>query len=100
MAVHGWRLALVVFSLGGVPGVGRREEKSGTGSGSRLFNLILYPHLDNFGEYTLRNEAALITSFNADWALRLASIWERDSDPAEDVGKNDLRTSVNLQYTF
>ncbi|KIH76477.1 Putative salt-induced outer membrane protein YdiY [Geoalkalibacter ferrihydriticus] len=61
---------------------------------------ILYPHLEEGGEYTLRNDAALITSLSANWSLRLNNIWERDSDPAPGVKKDDSKTTVALQYSF
>jgi len=63
-------------------------------------HLILYPQFESVGDYTLRNEVALITSFGSSWAIRFSNIWERDSDPAEGVKEDDFRTSANLQYTF
>lgn len=63
-------------------------------------SLILYPQLESFGEYTLRNEAALITSLGKSWALRLSNVWERDSDPAENVKQDDFKSSLSLQYSF
>ncbi|WP_429886482.1 DUF481 domain-containing protein [Geoalkalibacter halelectricus] len=62
--------------------------------------LILYPHLEDGGEYTLRNDATLITSLGSAWSLRLGNIWERDSDPAPGVKKDDFRTTLALQYSF
>lgn len=62
--------------------------------------LIIYPHLEDFGEYTLRNDAAIITSLSSSWSLRLGNIWERDSDPAPGVKKDDSRTTLSLQYSF
>jgi putative salt-induced outer membrane protein YdiY len=61
---------------------------------------ILYPHLEDLGEYTLRNDASLITGLGSAWSLRLGNLWERDSDPAPDVKKDDFRTTVSLQYSF
>ncbi len=62
--------------------------------------LLLYPQLESFGDYTLRNEAAMQTSLGGAWSLRLANVWERDSDPAEEVKKDDFKTSLSLQYSF
>jgi putative salt-induced outer membrane protein YdiY len=59
-----------------------------------------YPQLENSGDYTFRNDAALVTSLSATWSLRLGNIWERDSDPAPDIDKDDFRTSLALQYSF
>jgi putative salt-induced outer membrane protein YdiY/small nuclear ribonucleoprotein (snRNP)-like protein len=63
-------------------------------------NLTLYPSLESGGEFTSRNEATLITTLAGPWSLRLANIWEHDSDPAEGIKKDDTKTSVNLQYSF
>ena len=63
-------------------------------------NLALYPSLEAGGEFTSRNEATLITTLAGPWSLRLANIWEHDSDPAEGIKKDDTKSSVNLQYSF
>ena len=62
--------------------------------------LIIYPSLKRGGEYILRNEAALTSPLGAGWALRLANIWDRDSDPAPGILKDDLAWILSLQYTF
>lgn len=62
--------------------------------------LILYPQLESVGDYTLRNDAALITALGSSWALRLGNIWERDSDPPSGIKKDDFKTSLALQYSF
>jgi putative salt-induced outer membrane protein YdiY len=61
---------------------------------------VIYPNLDDTGEYTLRNEAALITDIGASWAFRLSNIWESDSDPGPDLEKDDFTWILGLQYTF
>lgn len=63
-------------------------------------NLALYPSLEAGGEFTSRNEAALLTTIAGPWSLRLANVWEHDSDPAEGIKKDDSKSSVNLQYSF
>lgn len=63
-------------------------------------NLALYPNLESSGEFTSRNEAALITTFSGPWALRLANVWEHDSDPAAGIKKDDSKSSLSLQYSF
>ncbi len=62
--------------------------------------IIIYPSLKRGGEYTLRNEAALTSPLGAGWALRLANIWERDSDPSPGILKDDLTWLLSLQYSF
>ena len=73
----------------------------------RLFDRILftdqfviYPNLDDTGEYTLRNEAALVTDIGASWAFRLSNIWERNSNPGPVLEKDDFTWILGLQYSF
>ncbi len=61
---------------------------------------VIYPSLDSFGEYQLRNEAALSTSLGSNWSLRLANILERDSEPPVNVEKDDWQWILGLQYAF
>jgi putative salt-induced outer membrane protein YdiY len=62
--------------------------------------LEFYPNLSRGGEYTLRNEAALISPLGAAWSLKLSNIWRRDSDPAPGILKDDLTWILGLQYSF
>ncbi len=62
--------------------------------------LVLYPSLDSFGEYQLRNEASVISSLGSNWSLRLSNILERDSDPPAGVEKDDWQWILGLQYGF
>jgi putative salt-induced outer membrane protein YdiY len=62
--------------------------------------LQVYPRLDRGGEFTLRNEAAILSPLGAGWSLKLANIWEYDSDPPEGVSQNDLLWILGLQYSF
>jgi len=62
--------------------------------------LLVYPNLEYGGEYTLRNEAALISPLGSGWALRLADIWERNSDPPSNIKKDDNTLILGLQYAF
>jgi len=62
--------------------------------------LEFYPNLSHGGEYTLRNEAALISPLGAAWSLKLSNIWRRDSDPAPGILKDDLIYILGLQYSF
>jgi putative salt-induced outer membrane protein YdiY len=61
---------------------------------------VIYPNLDETGEYTFRNEAALITDINAVWALKLSNIWNHNSDPESDLDKDDFTWILGVQYTF
>jgi len=73
----------------------------------RLFDRIsfsdyaaLYPSIEKTGEYQLRNEASLSSDIAAGWALNLTNILERDSDPPDEVDKNDLQWILGLKYVF
>lgn len=59
-----------------------------------------YPNLEYAGQYTLRNEASLISPLAAAWSLKLSNIWRRDSDPPPGVQKDDLTWILGLQYSF
>jgi len=63
-------------------------------------DLIIYPNLEQGGEFQLRNEAALIAKLNSFLSLRVANIYEHDSDPGEDVRKDDWQWIFALQYEF
>jgi putative salt-induced outer membrane protein YdiY len=63
-------------------------------------DLIIYPSLERGGEFQLRNEAALITKMNSYLSLRLSNIYEHDSNPGEDVAKDDWQWILALQYDF
>ena len=73
----------------------------------KFFSLItfseqieFYPNLDHGGEYTLRNEAALISPLGTTWSLKLSNIWRRDSDPPPGIQRDDLTWILGLQYSF
>ena len=61
---------------------------------------VIYPNLEDTGEYTLRNDAALLTEIGANWALNFSNIWQRDSNPAPGVKQDDLTWILGVQYTF
>jgi len=61
---------------------------------------VIYPNLEYGGEYTLRNEAYILSPIGAGWNLKLSNIWERNSDPPPGIIKDDLTWILALQYTF
>ncbi|MEN8264756.1 MAG: DUF481 domain-containing protein [Nitrospirota bacterium] len=61
---------------------------------------IIYPSLEDLGEYQLRNEAALTTDIGANLALKLSNILEHNSDPSDDVEKSDWQWMLGIQYDF
>lgn len=63
-------------------------------------NLVIYPSLEDTGEYSLRNEASISTPVFERWAFKLSNILEHDSDPAPGIDKNDITWILGLQYTF
>lgn len=62
--------------------------------------LLYYPSLEEFSNYTLRNEAALTTPLGAQWALKLANIYQYNSNPAPGIGETDSQWILGLQYSF
>ena len=62
--------------------------------------LQVYPSLNYGGEFTLRNEAAILSPLGAGWAMKLSNIWDYNSDPPYGVSKNDLLWILGLQYSF
>ena len=61
---------------------------------------VIYPNLDDTGEYTLRNEASLLTDIGSNWAFKLTNIWEQNSNPGPTLEKDDFTWILGLQYTF
>ena len=62
--------------------------------------LEIYPSLANANDFTLRNEAAILSPIGAGWSLKLANILEYDNDPPRNVSKTDLTWILGLQYSF
>jgi putative salt-induced outer membrane protein YdiY len=62
--------------------------------------LVIYPSFEDFGEYQLRNEAALISPLTSGWSLKLTNIVEHDSNPPVDVEKSDIYWLLGLAYDF
>ncbi len=62
--------------------------------------LIIYPSINDFGEYKLRNEAAVASPLAYGWSLKLGNILELDSNPPSGIGKNDWHWILGLQYGF
>jgi putative salt-induced outer membrane protein YdiY len=62
--------------------------------------IVIYPNLEETGQYKLRNEAAITSALGSGWALRFANILERDSDPPLGVKQHDLYWTLGLQYGF
>ncbi len=63
-------------------------------------SLVIYPSLDDTGEYQLRNEAAITSPPIAGWSLRLANIIEHDSNPPVNIEKDDIYWILSLLYGF
>ena len=62
--------------------------------------LEVYPSLANANDFTLRNEAAILSPIGAGWSLKLANILEYDNDPPRSVSKTDMTWILGLQYSF
>jgi putative salt-induced outer membrane protein YdiY len=62
--------------------------------------LLIYPRLDHIGRYLLHNEGALEAPVASGWALKLANIIDRDSNPPLGTAKDDIQWILGLQYSF
>jgi putative salt-induced outer membrane protein YdiY len=62
--------------------------------------VVVFPDLENSGEYTLRNQASLKTHLGNGWELKLTNILARDSNPGVNVKKNDVFWIFALGYAF
>lgn len=63
-------------------------------------DLVVNNRLEDPGDYQLRNEAAVLTSLGASWALKLTNIMEYDSEPTAGVETTDTYWILALQYSF
>lgn len=62
--------------------------------------LVIYPSLEQGGEFQLRNEAGLATPLAENWNLQLNHILEYDSDPQPGIKATDTTSLLGLQYQF
>ena len=63
-------------------------------------HLIIYPSLEEFGDFQLRNEAAITTPLASGWAIRFANILEYNSAPPGDIKDTDINWILTMQYSF
>jgi putative salt-induced outer membrane protein YdiY len=61
---------------------------------------VIFPSLESMGDYTLRNEVGVHTQLGSGWILKLANIWESDSNPSPGVKNDDLQWLLSLGYAF
>lgn len=62
--------------------------------------LVLYPSLESMSDFTLRNEAALLTTIGAGWSLKLADVLDYVNNPPAGIKSTDSLLTVGLQYAF
>ena len=60
--------------------------------------VLFFPSLEDTSKYTLRNEAAITAPMGVRWALRLAYIYEYNSDPSPGIKNTDTQWILGLQY--
>ncbi len=63
-------------------------------------HLIIYPSLEDVGDFQLRNEAAVTTPLASGWAIRFANILEYNSEPPGDIKDTDMNWILTMQYSF
>ena len=61
---------------------------------------VIYPSLEDSGEFILRNEASLITDIGTSLTFKLSNIWERNSNPEPGLDQDDFTWILGLQYSF
>jgi len=61
---------------------------------------VIYPKLDQGGEYTHRNESYVLSHIWAQWNLKLSNIWDRNSDPSSGIEKDDFQWILAIHRTF
>ncbi len=62
--------------------------------------LVLYPSLASLSDFTLRNEAALLTAIGAGWSLKLADVLDYVNNPPAGIKSTDSDFTIGLQYAF
>ena len=62
--------------------------------------LVLYPSMESMGDFTLRNEAALLTTIGSGWTFKVANLLDYDHAPPSQVRSTDSLFTVGLQYAF
>jgi putative salt-induced outer membrane protein YdiY len=61
---------------------------------------VVFPSVEDFGQYTLRNEASLSTDLGKGWKLKLSNIVDQDNNPAPGVKQTDVHWILALGYDF
>jgi len=62
--------------------------------------LLYYPSFEEPKDYRLRNEASLISQLGMGWSLKLAHIFDQNSDPTPGFEDKDHQFIFALQYSF
>lgn len=62
--------------------------------------IIVNPSLEDVGEYTLRNEAVLMSAITESWSMKLSNVLQYDSNPSAGIEKKDLKWSIGAMYNF
>ena len=63
-------------------------------------DLAVFPSIENFGDYTLRNEAVISTALGAGWKLKFSNILEQNNNPPPNIEETDLTWLLALGYSF
>lgn len=62
--------------------------------------LVLYPSLKSMSDFSLRNEAALLTAIGSGWSMKLADILDYSNSPPSGTERTDSLLTIGLQYAF
>lgn len=62
--------------------------------------MLYYPSFKKPKEYRLRNEASLVSQLGSGWSVKLAHIFDQNSDHSPTVEGNDHQFIFAIQYSF
>jgi putative salt-induced outer membrane protein YdiY len=62
--------------------------------------LEIYPNLSDADDFSLRNEAAVVSPIGGGWSLKLENILEHKNNPPLNVSKTDVTWLLGMQYAF
>jgi len=63
-------------------------------------DFMIFPSIENFGDYTMRNEATIATALGAGWKLKFSNIFENNNNPPPGIEETDMTWLLALGYAF
>ncbi len=63
-------------------------------------NFVVFPSIEETGDYILRNEISISQKLGEAWSLNLTHIFDFNNNPAPGIQEEDHNTVFGLQYDF